>query len=318
MADGRGVARPVDPRALPFLNPYPAPPTTFAPLVPEETLKRVLLGAILSALVCLPASAQPETVPRELALRLLGIYGEPSSGLYVGRLPPGDRRFARLPLPENARVLGSSSTGDRQFSLSSVYLNVTGTVEDALRFYSARLPRAGWERQVRSGQAGFLADTASFPASRGFCRGDTVLDVSARRRAGVVQVDLGMYRADPSYSPCSPAAAQGPPEPPLPPLRPPAGSRTLNVEPAYAQYEGFGTPNIALGSDLSALEVRASYDRQLSEAGWQPQADGQDGPVTWSQWTFRARGAAWSGLLNVVSDPAFPNRHLAQLLVVRR
>ena len=79
-----------------------------------------------------------------------------------------------------------------------------------------------------------------------------------------------------------------------------------------------GTSKIALESDLSAPELREFYDVQLEGAGWRPQADGQDGPITWSQWTFRARGATWSGLLTVLSEPAFPNRYLAQLVVVQR
>lgn len=144
-----------------------------------------------------------------------------------------------------------------------------------------------------------------------------ILDVIARRVGKVVFADLSFYKADPQYSPCDPPQ-QEPPEPPVPSLRAPAGSLTLDYEPAYGRYEGFGSSNIALESELGALELRGSYDAQLTEAGWQAQAKGQDGPITWSQWTFRARGATWSGLLTVLNEPAFPKRHLAQILVVRR
>ena len=286
-------------------------------------MKRVLLFAVTlvaaSAALSSWAFAQSEPVPRDLALRLLNSYGNQNAKLYVGQIPPEEGRLEQLALPTGARVVGSTYSRDRQFVNTTVYLTVTGPAENALRFYDAQLARAGWDRQQGQGYepGGFLPDDAAFPVVSGFCKGDVLLNVSAYAVRRVTYVDLGVYNANPSYSPCNPAQ-QEPGEPPVPPLRAPAESLTLDFEPAYGRYDGAGVSNIALESGLNPLELRSSYDTQLSEAGWESRADGQDGPLTWSQWTFRARGRAWSGLLTVLSEPAFPGRYLAQLLVVRR
>ena len=282
-------------------------------------MKRMWIAPFIVA-VFTSVFAQPtsESVPRELALRLLGSYSAQNAELYVGQLPPENRRLAQIALPEGARVVGSTVSEDSQFSSTTVYLNLAGSTEDALRFYTLRLPQADWERQQGQGyaQAGFIPAEATYPESRVFCKDDVILDVSARRADGAVNVDLNLYRADPQYSPCDPL--QEPREPPVPSLRAPAESLTLDYEPAYGRYEGFGSSTIALESQLGPLELRDFYDAQLTEAGWQAQAEGQGGPITWSQWTFRARGATWSGLLTVLSEPAFPKRYLAQLVVVQR
>lgn len=125
------------------------------------------------------AFAQPasETVPRELALRLLGNYSSQNAGLYVGHLPPEERRLAQIALPKGARVVGSTVSEGSRFSNTTVCLSVAGSSGDALRFYEKHLLGEDWERQQSYTQAGFLPNDAPYPESCGFCKEDVVLDV---------------------------------------------------------------------------------------------------------------------------------------------
>ncbi len=156
------------------------------------------------------AGAQTDgTVPWDLVERIVG--GQ-DANLYVGELPSADELGFNLPLPEGARVVGSTLSGEGEAYNAAVYLETEGSSDETVSFYRRALLAAGWEEgQIYEPSAGFLPSGASQEAT--FCRDTTFLyfnnpyyasTISAPVEGEPTQVTVQLY-SDPSsrgYTPC--------------------------------------------------------------------------------------------------------------------
>ena len=106
--------------------------------------------------------------------------------------------------------------------------------------------------------------------------------------------------------------------PPIPALAAPPESTILYVDGAGGDPSSNGSSSIFLETDLSAETLIEHYDAQLLEAGWTARdGGGAESPVGWRRYSFTSDGAPWLGLLQILSDDAFPQQYLGQVLVIR-
>ena len=292
-------------------------------------------GAILlgpqTSVVETPASKTPTVAPdaeptfRELALRLLTPrYGALSADVdvTVGGLPA--LLEGEIPIPENARVVGSfarrpesgptetqrdgqSATVTIRPALPSadVVLDVPMSVEAALAFYQTELLERGWQRRERPrpAQGGFVASTPG--TGRTYCRddGSAYLRVYANERSSApTDVRLSWHERQVN-SPCEqPAIRRGMDRGPIPSLTAPDGSQTTGM--GGGGGSDHAETYMTLLTSLDAPALLAHYEMQLTEAGWRKLDSGASGPLAWSTWEVRDEdGRRWHGLMFAIDFP---------------
>ena len=270
--------------------------------------------------------AQEEGVPREFVER---IVGGPNANFYVGELPPAERLGFELPVPEGARVVGSTLSGEGEAYNAAVYLETEGSSDETVSFYRRALLAAGWEEgQIYEPSAGFLPSGASQEAT--FCRDTTILYFNnpyyASTRGAPVegeptQVTVQLY-SDPGsrgYTPCDRDERDRYYGPPIPALEaPPEATASYFNDLGGGDPTLSGSSSIYLESDLSAEALLMFYDAQLLEAGWTARGSGEaESPVGWRRYSFTSDGEPWLGLLQILSDDAFPRSYIGQVLVIK-
>ena len=67
-------------------------------------------------------------------------------------------------------------------------------------------------------------------------------------------------------------------------------------------------------SDLEIAAIAAHYTRQLEAVGWTRHAEGQDGPLAWSTWTFQDDdGQNWQGWFFALRTSDQPGKYMLQV-----
>ncbi len=277
---------------------------------------------LVFSLACFSLAQTGETVPRELVER---IVGGPDANLYVGELPPAERLGLELPVPEGTRVVGSTLNVDGEAYNAAVYLETETPVRDVRAFYQSALPDQGWEQGEPYEQSGFLWSNEGLQEEGVFCLGTVVLyfsDATASETAedAPAQVTLQLYENPRARgnTPCDRNERDLFYGPPIPALAAPSESTILYVDGAGGDPSSNGSSSILLQSDLSAEAIIGYYDAQLLEAGWTARdGGGEESPVGWRRYSFTSDGEPWLGLLQILSDDAFPRSYIGQVLVVK-
>ena len=271
--------------------------------------------------------AQEEGVPREFVER---IVGGPNASFYVGELPPAERLGFELPVPEGARVVGSTLSVDGEAYNAAVHLVAETPARDVGGFYRTSLLNQGWKQGEPYEQAGFLWSDEDSQEQGVFCLGTVVLylsDAAASEPAedAPAQVTLQIYENPRTRgnTPCDRNERDFFYDPPIPALAPPSDSTTLSIDGGGGDPTSSGSSSIYLESDLSAAALLEFYDAQLLAAGWTARdgsggnSGGAESPVGWRRYSFTSDGGPWLGLLQILSDDAFPRSYIGQVLVIK-
>jgi hypothetical protein len=252
-----------------------------------------------------------------LAIRLIaprqGVMGESARDprLLVGAIP--SPLPAEVPLPDDARVLGSLAAD----SSTSIILDTDWPITRVLDFYRERLLAAGWtvSEHMRP-QGGFAHSSGSNLTHIQFCLGDpgpglTVTAVESEGQPTQVEVGIATYEDHPDRSPCAQRWRHRPREliwEVLPALVPPAG--------AAQQARGGGSSDnevrsfARLDTTLDTAAVATHYTAQLEHANWTRTGEGATGPVAWSTWSLAdGEGNPWRGLFVAIRRDDTPGRY---------
>lgn len=296
------------------LPPLPArtPSPMASPVAPVATIQATRAAESADALL------------RELAIRMIApplfFTGEtpPAPELFVGRVPT--LFSADLPIPEGARVIGGIARGDRSADL---VVDVTQSPDDAIAFVESKLTAAGWQTPTMAYEPGGFV-VAPYK-TKTFCLsedGPAIFVTAQKLTTGVTDLrySLQTFKDQPSaaYTPCKPQPPV--PEfiglPEFPPLVKPEGAKQSQVggsgtETSYSQ-------SVSIETELSAPALRAHYDAQLREAGWQAQESGGDDRSAWSTWSFKdRRDRPQQGMLFVLQQDASKPEKFVYLQVTR-
>jgi hypothetical protein len=281
-------------------------------------MRKMLLAvvALVCALAVLPLVAQDANEPidviggDEAALRefisrtFVPLYGLPNDDtrrILIGELP-AEFPFA-LPIPENARVIGSMVLGDAVGT--QVILDSPEPPDAVIDFYTTALNEAGWETiQPGVTGAGFANST---PIAAVFCDADENYVLVTAVRMGEGSTDVRIHTQSPAQlNQCSPIpqANSQPGAAILPALEVPPGA-TMQGGGSSSGSNGEWGITASLLSDLSAAELAESYNQQLEAAGWTMIENGSAEGMAWSTWTTEdAEAQAWAGTLIVLESPA--------------
>ena len=132
----------------------------------------LVLSVFTTLALAATSFAQPQTVPHELAQRLIGS----GATLFIGELPPENRLGFDFPLPQKTRVMGASASteADPSYRYVTLFLSTQQPVADVKAFYRQAFRNLGWRMGQTYQQTGFLpsgeggvVDTMPFCRSRG-------------------------------------------------------------------------------------------------------------------------------------------------------
>jgi hypothetical protein len=77
--------------------------------------------------------------------------------------------------------------------------------------------------------------------------------------------------------------------------------------------EGRASDRQEVFGEMPPAELAAHFDEQLTAQGWSLVAEGDSGPVAWSEWAVTdADGRAWGGLLAITAGPGASRQRLVQ------
>jgi hypothetical protein len=245
----------------------------------------------------------------ELALRLVPEQFGPSGAprepprLWPGQIP--ELPF-ELPVPENARVIGSYGRGQQV----SVLVDTDMTPKEFGAFYSGRMLAAGWITPAwQQGPGGFVQPEMAQRAHALFCRGveGPALTVVAETGSDHITHGTLTIHLDPTDNPCRPPVPHTQEHfmrfgPHIPGLESPPDSSLVSHGMSSNPEMSSALATLTTSLDLSA--VLEHYGRQLAEAGWESGEAAESGSVAWSTWSFadRDRSAA-HGILFVIREP---------------
>ena len=250
------------------------------------------------------ASAQPQEVPAELALRLLNYgYGSPGeTTLLVAELP---LNLQDLPLPEGAVVLGSLVVSD---GVTRAELDAPQVPADLLAFYRAALPRFGWrlvDPDVNPDHREVFRPAAQEEGLFGCGEGDE-LQLSFAEREGRTELSL-VHSPQSDYTFCDPenlaGGMAGDNQPPLsliPVLVDPAGARSTG-----GGRSGGGDAFLAENRLRGALEPGAlleHYAQQLLAAGWRQDTTTSTEERAVTMFSLAAEGTTYQAVLTVRAE----------------
>ncbi len=273
------------------------------------------------------------TALRALAFRLAG---EPAAGahahLYAARLP--DTLPVDIPIPDHSDIIGAIVVDQQPGAPSSspphtrIFLDTPLSPLQIRAFYQDRLHAAEWTPapSFLPSNGGFWGgvDEGGDPngVSDLFCRGQygPSLSVNAGRVPGApTQV---LLQLDTQARPWMCAPVDEAPSRTtfrrLPPLLLPPGAQPLRSWGGGSRGNGEDTRGArsmtAIETSMDQQAVMAHCETQLETSGWVKQESRQDGPLTWSRWTFRGTdGEPWRGLLYVLALPAAAHHYMLRL-----
>lgn len=275
-------------------------------------MRRPSIAIVLVIVLSVAAQGQTDTssIPRELALALIGgdFRGAPS--ITIGRTPDG---FAPGLIPANARVLGGATyQADRPTGmLASVtaIAVVADSAEPGLSRLAQSLDRKGWKPPAVPGRGGFASVTVGYGGpSMLLCDESSALMLSAKPRTGggsTLQLTLSPAEiCDPDRRDRERSAR----ELPLPTLRPPTG--------VYSRGNGSGgsdnyrEANTELVTSKGASELADHFARQLVEQGWTLGLRAADGnSVVQMASRMDEKGNSLNGVLGIISWPGTTTRY---------
>jgi hypothetical protein len=240
---------------------------------------------------------------REFIKQWMAPSGYPGNSIqdmtvYIGNTPeniPYD-----LPVPENARTIGSITGGWMDYQLifdsdlDSKAVNV---------FYSKNLPDRGWQQApVNQRQGGFISQSDQYQY---YCRKDgnaylTIETPSMFEGKTGIRLTLDT-NPDPQMCDASAAGTGYSHDKLLPQLKAPEG--TLVQGGGAGMSDRDAEISASLSSKLSTGELLEIYDQQLVDAGWEMQNSDSGEGGAWSQWTIKdEQGKAWLGSLIIVKS----------------
>lgn len=272
-------------------------------------------AAMAMVAIPLPALAQTsaeETVPLEFVQVLsgapFGTSGTP--GVLVGRLP--DRTAAVLPLPADARIVGSLVSPPYSVSALAVPGD-RGAVRDD---WTERLLETGWTRYEHPSRGGFESSPVE---GLQFCMGDSVtLNLGVRENPRGGSYVTVMHPSASRYSICEQRERSGfmrERESLIPSLAPPAGAIAVGSGSGGGSDEWHARARI--DTDLTVDQLVDHYGSQLREAGWDAQSRTAAPGVAVESYTVTdPEGAAWHGVL-VASTPGGESDREAFLRLTR-
>jgi hypothetical protein len=273
----------------------------------------------------LESSSEGTAALYELAIRLIpreyppGTPYEEPPRIWAGGIPE-DLPVA-LPLPENARVIGTYGAPQ----LLTILVDTDMRPKDVLAFYRERLERMAWKMRPVLGQGGFLPPTELMRTFGVFCASphEPAITVTAEDvSAPLTQVTITVVALE--DNPCF--SSEGPSGPPprrehvvrlqLPALEVPPGSEMVRWGSQWGHSAGgsgregvSATTEVAGRLDLAGIV--AWYETQLEQAGWSRQDSRIEGSTARSIWTLAAEnGPAHEGFFFAVQHPKTQVYHL--------
>ena len=256
-----------------------------------------------------------EAALREFVARQVTYPGSETDHIrvYLGSLPP-ELPYS-LPLPEDARVIGSVQ--HTSYAELQVLQETSLTPDEVHSFYAQALPDAGWAVAPAPNYGGGFV-SSDFGAT--YCQGEeTFLTVSAGELPDG-KTDVRVFvQASQGYSPCVPSPDYGDPLSELiPALKNPPGTRMSNGGGGGGSSDSDAYNETHLEGDLSAVDAAAYYNDQLAAAGWTLVESGSADGLGWSIWTLTdADGDAWTGTLLVSDIPPGSGKLFAYVRVER-
>ncbi|MCH7745587.1 MAG: hypothetical protein IIC84_05890 [Chloroflexi bacterium] len=298
----------------------------------------VAIGALsIAALACnaaaAPSTDSPIPVPSDDSdlLRLVErIFSGPnfteSSSILPGQLPPD----FDLPLPEGSEVVGSVIMTMLDGSAMQVLLDAPGEPEAVFSSWTDALAAKGWQSRNESRgnmDGGFVSSFSGTPGYALLCSETEggYLTVSAFPLGdGTTDLRLNL-QAIAKDSPCNlePLMRVGPSNDdiPFPSLTTPPGVKQFgNHRSSGTSSSGLltFTTQTDLEGTLSAVQVEAHYQGQLTEAGWTLLDNNTAGPSAWSTWQFTDDdGETWGAMLLILKSPGVDDNLLAYLRASR-
>jgi len=241
-----------------------------------------------------------DNIPLSLAIRLLtpisDVPNVENTQVFVGELP--DKMPVELPIPKNAKILGSMVTEE---ACIDILFDVNQTSEQVFDFYRESLANNNWSEVGQSRGIVWGSDRITF------CRGllSPSLTVSAYTvREGPTEVRLNV-NTDQEKSLC--IRDDDDYRKPLPKLVAPFGVRQYGTS---GNYMGTSTiESTTLNTDMNSSALEIYFSDQLKEANWTRLSGGQNGPLAWSTWIFMDEdGLDWSGQLFALEIPKLENQ----------
>ncbi|MBE7384027.1 MAG: hypothetical protein F6J95_021740 [Leptolyngbya sp. SIO1E4] len=273
----------------------------------------VLPGGVAIAQSSSESSEVPTTVEspedlatlRELAEHFAGV-GVPGDELIVGELPEG-LVLENLPMPDDARLLGSIARGGNYFDIL-LQSNQSPQAIDA--FYQEQLLSAGWQLVSFPGniwnfaKADIMAQLEEQHSTDSFCSDTegvylhTTATAFQPNQATTVNLSVQQVEAEGMPLDCSANAFDN--LPPLPTLhlpdtvRPTAGTTTPTTGDLLATY-------VVIESDMTGEALLAHFAEQYEQAGWAPvERSDDEGPFS-ASWTIENdQGQTWQSTFNVL------------------
>ncbi|MCH8109039.1 MAG: hypothetical protein IIB15_02825 [Chloroflexi bacterium] len=244
-----------------------------------------------------------------------------------GQLPPD----LDLPIPEGSEIVGSVVMTTEGGGTTQVLLDVPGEPEAAFSSLANALAEYGWQsRDEFPGTASgfvsnpfgqfiyalFCSETESGSLNvNAFPLGDGLTDIRF-----ILINNVGQSHCD--TEPEQPRRIDNArSESPIPTLTTPPGVKQ------FGNYRSSGTSSSGLltfttqtdlEGTLSAVQVEAHYQGQLTEAGWTLLDNNTAGPSAWSTWQFTDDdGETWGAMLLILKSPGVDDNLLAYLRASR-
>ncbi|NEQ22770.1 MAG: hypothetical protein F6K28_27040 [Microcoleus sp. SIO2G3] len=246
--------------------------------------------------------------------RLVGVNAQ----VLLGQLPP---QLPELPLPEQARIIGSVTSPNDQAGSYRIFLDVPRSPQQVRAFYREQLHNAGWTENTDFFSGGFVAtETPGLPYGLPsiFCKDAqyVFLSVVALPNAEATAVSVQLQSSEnPRESPCNrrEELISRRESIPLPELIAPPNTQVATT--------GGGSSNnrsstARIESSLTNQALIAHYVSQLQQAGWRQQTIDTTDSIAWSFLTRQDdQGRTWQGFLSIAPAGAL-NTYAASIVVL--
>ncbi|MCB9449966.1 MAG: hypothetical protein H6672_00915 [Anaerolineaceae bacterium] len=259
---------------------------------------------------------------REFFARTLRSYGPAGDTIivYVGSLPD-DLPFD-LPLPEDARLIGSITHS--VYTSTEIIFDTAVSPKDLVAFYTENLPGDAWRANTNLPvpQGGFVQQETSIG---NFCSttGEFWMTINSTAMDGEL-TDAHIYISapgDPSTCGGNEINMATDAFTMLPELRTPEGVEILpQVSSGGGGGGGFGqryaSMGVVLGTERPLADVLTDYNVQLEGAGWHNVMAESGTGFAWSSWTITDEsGVIWGGTLTITASPTSENEFSATITV---
>ncbi|NJL21028.1 MAG: hypothetical protein HC895_09745 [Leptolyngbyaceae cyanobacterium SM1_3_5] len=263
-----------------------------------------------------PAASEQELL-RDMLLRTFGSDAQ----VLPGQLP--SELAIDLPLPDQARIIGSIVSAEGQENVSFydylIFLDVPRSPQQTTDFYQEQLSRAGWRvaEDFTSPSPGFASSGDRFIISPTFCQDTQVLNIAVRALANDQGATVSLQLADTAdqpYSSCNPPDLPEDPRTsiPLPELTAAPNTQVRAFGGGGSESNWNSTANIE--GSLTSQALLNHYVSQLEQADWTQQASDTRDAIAWSFLTLRdEEGRPWQSFLSIAPADE-PNTYAAQSL----